>query len=94
MVRRWDTNPPHRGFREIRVHELLGKRGVGEAVRTGIGMAKGEVLVVAMGDQSEDPEEIVRLAKSCMDCDIVFTNRFKHGRPRDCGIAGPLGSST
>lgn len=59
------------------------KRGVGDAVRTGIEMARGEVLVVAMGDQSEDPDEIVTLAKSCIDYDIVFTNRFKHGRPHD-----------
>ncbi len=70
------------GNPDIRVHERLGKRGVGDAVRTGIGMAKGEVLVVAMGDQSEDPNEIVRLAKSCVDYDIVFANRFKHGKPR------------
>lgn len=69
------------GNPEIRVHERLGKRGVGDAVRTGIGMARGEVLVVAMGDQSEDPNEIVRLAQSCVDYDIVFTNRFRHGRP-------------
>lgn len=69
------------GHPEIRVHERLGKRGVGDAVRTGISMAKGEVLIVAMGDQSEDPDEIVKLAKSCLDYDIVFTNRFKHGRP-------------
>jgi len=69
------------GNTELRVHERLGKRGVGDAVRTGIGMARGEVLVVAMGDQSEDPNEIVRLTKSCVGYDIVFTNRFKHGRP-------------
>ncbi len=70
-----DGNP------EIRVHQRLGKRGVGDAVRTGIKMARGEVLVVAMGDQSEDPNDIVRLAKSCQDYDIVFANRFGHGRP-------------
>jgi dolichol-phosphate mannosyltransferase len=66
---------------DIRVHERSGRRGVGDAVRTGIMMARGKVLVVAMGDQSEDPNEIVRLAKSCLDYDIVFTNRFRHGRP-------------
>ena len=70
------------GHPEIRVHERVGKRGVGDAVRTGIGLAKGDVLVVAMGDQSEDPDEIVKLAKICQDYDIVFTNRFKHGRPQ------------
>jgi dolichol-phosphate mannosyltransferase len=70
------------GNPEFRVQERLGRRGVGDAVRTGIAMARGEVLVVAMGDQSEDPNEIVRLAKSCLEYDIVFTNRFRHGRPR------------
>lgn len=69
------------GHPEIRVHERVGKRGVGDAVRTGIEMAMGEILVVVMGDQSEDPNEIVQLAKSCLDYDIVFTNRFRHGRP-------------
>ena len=67
---------------EIRIHERFGKRGVGEAIRTGIRMARGEVLVIAMGDQSEKPSEIISLAKSCLNCDIVFTNRFRHGRPR------------
>jgi len=75
-VRRASENHP-----EIRVYERFGKRGVGDAVRTGIGMARGEILVVAMGDQSEDPDEIVRLAQSCLNYDIVFTNRFRHGRP-------------
>jgi dolichol-phosphate mannosyltransferase len=69
------------GNPEIRVHERIGRRGVGDAVRTGIRIARGEILVVVMGDQSEDPNEIVRLVKSCKDYDVVFTNRFRHGTP-------------
>ena len=68
---------------KVRVLEHMGRRGVGDAVRAGISMARGKVLVVAMGDQSEDPNDVVRLAESCVNCDIVFTNRFGHGRPRD-----------
>ena len=70
------------GNAEIRVQERMGRRGVGDAVSTGIRIARGEVLVIAMGDQSEDPNDIIKLAKSCQDYDIVFTNRFGHGRPQ------------
>ncbi len=34
-----------------------------------------------MGDQSESPSDIVRLARQAENCDIVFTRRFRHGRP-------------
>jgi len=66
---------------EIRVIERQGRRGVGDAIKTGIKIAKGNILIIAMGDQSEDPADIIALAKNCLDCDVVFTNRFKHGRP-------------
>ena len=71
------------GNAEIRVQERMGRRGVGNAVSTGIAMARGQVVIVVMGDQSEDPNEVIRLAKSCEGYDIVFTNRFTHGRPAD-----------
>lgn len=70
-----------RTYSEIRVLERQGKRGVGDAVRTGIKEARGEIVVIAMGDQSEDPSDIVRLVNKAKDCDVVFANRFKHGKP-------------
>jgi len=35
-----------------------------------------------MGDQSDTPGDIVRLAEKAQSYDIVFTNRFKAGRPK------------
>ncbi|HKM49740.1 MAG TPA: glycosyltransferase family 2 protein [Candidatus Bathyarchaeia archaeon] len=68
-------------YPEIRLIERHGRRGVGDAIRTGIREAKGHVVIPVMGDQSERPSDIVRLVKKAGCCDIVFTNRFMHGRP-------------
>jgi len=88
-VRRVSESDP-----DIRVQERMGRRGVGNAIRTGIGIARGKVVVVAMGDRSEDPNDIIRLAESCQDCDIVFTNRFRHGRPPGYPIVKYLANRT
>lgn len=66
---------------QIRIVERIGKRGVGDAVKTGIMMANGQIVVIVMADQSEAPEDIVRLTKACSAYQIVFTNRFQAGRP-------------
>jgi glycosyltransferase involved in cell wall biosynthesis len=68
-------------YREIRVIGRRGRRGVGDAVITGIRRSHGKIIIIAMGDRSEHPSDIVRLARAGADCDLVFTNRFKHGRP-------------
>jgi len=65
----------------IRVLERQGRRGVGDAVRAGIRAARGEIVIIAMGDQSEDPSDIARLISRAREHDVVFTNRFRHGRP-------------
>lgn len=70
-----------KAYSEVRLVERRGRRGVGDAIRTGIRKAKGNVVIPVMGDQSERPSDIVRLAKKAEGFDIVFTNRFKHGRP-------------
>ena len=68
-------------YSEIRVIEREGRRGVGDAIRTGIKRATGNIVIPVMGDQSESPSDVVRLAKTAQDCDIVFTDRFRRGRP-------------
>ena len=70
-----------RTYPEVRVIERQGKRGVGDAIRTGIRGATGEVVIPVMGDQSENPADILRLARRAQYCDIVFTERFRLGRP-------------
>jgi len=66
---------------QIRVIERQGRRGVGDAIRTGITHALGKVVIVVMGDQSEEAEDVVKLAEIARFNDIVFTNRFRGGRP-------------
>lgn len=68
--------------RQIRVIERQGRRGVGDAIRTGITQALGDIVIIVMGDQSEEPGDIVRLAEIARLNDIVFTNRFRGGRPQ------------
>jgi glycosyltransferase involved in cell wall biosynthesis len=68
-------------YSEIRVLERQGRRGVGDAIRAGIREASGKIVIPVMADQSEYPSDIVRLVRKAQHCDIVFTNRFKHGRP-------------
>ena len=68
-------------FREILVLERKGRRGVGDAIRVGVESARGDSVIIVMGDQSEEPQDIVRLAKMARSYDVVFTNRFKAGRP-------------
>jgi dolichol-phosphate mannosyltransferase len=68
-------------YHEIRVIERQGRRGVGDAIATAIKRARGRIVIPVMGDQSEDPCDVLRLATTAQDYDVVFTDRFKHGRP-------------
>lgn len=43
----------------------------------------GEIVIIVMGDQSEGPRDIVRLAEKAQSYDIVFTNRFRSGKPKE-----------
>lgn len=72
-----------RRFPEIRIIERQERRGVGDAISTGIKEAKGDIVIIVMGDQSEHPRDIVRLAEKAQSYDIVFTNRFRGGRPQE-----------
>jgi dolichol-phosphate mannosyltransferase len=69
-------------YSEIRTIEREGRRGVGDAIYTGIQQACGDIVIIVMGDQSEDPTDIVNLADKARFYDIVFTNRFRDGRPQ------------
>jgi glycosyltransferase involved in cell wall biosynthesis len=67
--------------RELAVIRRNGRRGVGTAVRDGIKNCHGNCIIIAMGDQSESPSDIIKLAKAAQNCGIVFANRFKRGKP-------------
>jgi glycosyltransferase involved in cell wall biosynthesis len=69
-------------FAELRVIERLGKRGVGDAIRTGIEKAKGSILAIVMGDHSESSNDLVKLVKVvAQGYDMAIGDRFKHGKP-------------
>lgn len=69
-------------FTELRVIERFGKRGVGDAVNTGIRAAKGSIFVVVMGDHSESSLDVVKLVKAvAQGYDMAIGDRFQHGKP-------------
>jgi len=69
-------------YGEIRLVERLGRRGVGDAIRSGIKLARGDILVPIMGDHSESPLDVVRLIDAIeQGYDIAIGERFKKGRP-------------
>jgi glycosyltransferase involved in cell wall biosynthesis len=69
-------------FAELRVIERFGRRGVGDALRTGIRAAKGSIFVPVMGDDSESPDDLVKLVKAvARGYDMAIGDRFKHGKP-------------
>lgn len=71
-------------FAELRMIERFGKRGVGDAVRTGIRAAKGSIFVPVMGDHSESSNDLVKLVGAvAQGYDMAIGDRFKHGKP--CG---------
>jgi len=69
-------------FSELRIIERMGKRGVGDAIKTGIRAAKGSIFVPVMGDHSESSEDLVKLVRAVTHgYDMVIGDRFKHGKP-------------
>jgi dolichol-phosphate mannosyltransferase len=58
------------------LHRTL-PRGFGRAVRTGLKQVAGEVVVIVMADQSDDPEDIFRYYQKINEgYDCVFGSRF------------------
>lgn len=69
-------------FSEIRLIERFGKRGVGDAVRAGIRLARGNIFVPIMGDHSESSLDLVKLINAiAQGYDVAIGDRFEHGRP-------------
>ncbi|MGB2879804.1 MAG: glycosyltransferase family 2 protein [Candidatus Omnitrophota bacterium] len=55
-------------------------KGFGRAIREGIEIAKGDVIVTAMGDASDDPKDIVKYFRKIEEgYDCVFGSRFIKG---------------
>jgi glycosyltransferase involved in cell wall biosynthesis len=69
-------------FDEIKLIERLGRRGVGDAIRTAISAAKGEIFVPVMGDRSESAPDLVKLINAvARGHGMAVGERFGYGRP-------------
>lgn len=65
---------------EIRLVHNEGPRGLGRAVRCGLGHAEGDAIAIVMADRSDAPEDIVtcyRVLEEGYDC--AFGSRFIRG---------------
>lgn len=67
-------------FPSIRMITRSAPGGFGRAVRDGLLAATGDAVVVAMGDASDDPKDIVRYYRKLLEgYDCVFGSRFVRG---------------
>jgi glycosyltransferase involved in cell wall biosynthesis len=70
------------GGNDLRLIRHAINRGKGAAVRTGLGEARGDIIIVQDADLEYDPRDYPALLEPILDgdADVVFGNRF-HGGP-------------
>ena len=55
-------------------------KGFGRAIRTGLEHVSGDVVVISMGDGSDDPRDVIRYYRKILEgYDCVFGSRFMKG---------------
>ncbi|MGA2593440.1 MAG: glycosyltransferase family 2 protein [Bryobacteraceae bacterium] len=66
----------------IAVHRTIGHSGKGAAIRTGIGLASGDIVLIQDGDLEYDPNDYARILEPIVrgQADIVYGSRFL-GKP-------------
>ncbi len=63
--------------KEIKSIIREGKKGVADAIKSGIKIAKKDTTLIVMGDGSEQPDNLITLvSKMSQNYDMVFANRF------------------
>jgi len=64
------------------VHRRINHAGKGSAIRTGIGLATGDIVLIQDGDLEYDPNDYARILEPIVDgrADIVYGSRFL-GKP-------------
>ncbi len=66
--------------KEIKVINAPMPRGFGRAIRKGLEYATGDIVVIFMGDGSDDAEDVVRYYNKILEgYDCVFGSRFMKG---------------
>jgi len=64
----------------LTVEKNKGLKGFGNSIQHGIEIARGEYVVLMMGDGCDDPEDLIRFYKKAEEgFDAVFGNRFMPG---------------
>ncbi len=78
------ANIQQSGVRGLRVEFHPQNRGKGAAVRTGIGMAHGDIILVQDADLEYDPRDYAVLLEPILDgrADVVYGSRFLGGPHR------------
>ena len=68
--------------------------GKGAALRTGLELARGDVIVTIDADGSMDPRELGRYVQRARDVDLVKGSRFaRHGGSEDISLLRRLGNA-
>jgi dolichol-phosphate mannosyltransferase len=82
------------GFPEVRLHRQAVNGGKGQAVRRGISMATGELLIIQDADLEYDPADYVPLLRALLDGrgDAVYGSRYLgRGRHPQQSLAAYVG---
>jgi glycosyltransferase involved in cell wall biosynthesis len=82
------------GFPEVRLHRQAVNAGKGKAVRQGIAMATGELLIIQDADLEYDPADYVPMLQAMLDGrgDVVYGSRYLgRGRHPNQSMAAYLG---
>ena len=83
-----------RGFPEVRLHRQAVNGGKGAAVRQGIAMATGELLIIQDADLEYEPSDYVPMLQALLDGrgDVVYGSRYLHrGRHPHQSLAAYVG---
>jgi glycosyltransferase involved in cell wall biosynthesis len=69
---------------QLRVERLDRNRGKGAAVRTGIALTKGDIVVIQDADLEYDPADLPRLVEPLVRgvADVVYGTRLRGGEPQ------------
>lgn len=82
------------GFPEVRLHRQAVNGGKGKAVRQGISMATGELLIIQDADLEYDPSDYVPMLRALADGrgDVVYGSRYLgRGRHTQQSMAAYIG---
>jgi glycosyltransferase involved in cell wall biosynthesis len=79
LEQRKDWDP----FNSLSVHYHQVNKGKGGALRTGFGVARGDIVIIQDADLEYDPSEFPRLLQPIIEdkADVVFGSRFLGDRP-------------